>query len=249
MSDFITYSILGVLQGIFEWIPISSEGVVSLAANFLKAGGNPVDLALFLHIGTLGAALFYYRKDWIGVLTFKDRKLLSFIAIATIVSLPLGFALYKLIEQAAVGVGLLAITGVGLLFTAYFAKKKVFLNIRNEKLAAITGVMQGLAVIPGFSRSGSTIFGLSLAKSDPKEILRLSYLMSVPAVAASTLYFLIFKGGDFSFELWPGVLASFLSGLLFLDILSKMGEKINFFKFALVFAVLCFAGAALELIF
>lgn len=249
MSDFIVYSILGVLQGIFEWIPISSEGVVSLAANFLKAEGNPVDLALFLHIGTLAAAIFYYRKDWISVFAFKDRKLLSFIMIATIVSLPLGFAVYKLIEQTAVGAGLLAITGAGLLFTAYFAKKKVFLKISDEKLAAITGIMQGLAVIPGFSRSGSTIFGLSLAKSEPKEILRLSYLMSVPAVAASTLYFLVFKGGDFSMQLWPGVLASFLSGLLFLDMLTKMGEKVNFFKFALAFAFLCFAGAALEFVF
>lgn len=249
MSDFITYSILGVLQGIFEWIPVSSEGVVALAANFLKASNNPVDLALFLHIGTLAAALFYYRKDWIGVLTFKDRKLLIFLMIATIVSLPLGFVLYKLIENAAVGTGLLAITGFGLLFTAYFAKKKIVLNIRDEKLAAITGLMQGLAVIPGFSRSGSTIFGLSLAKSDPKEILRLSYLMSVPAVAASTMYFLVFKGGNFSFELWPGVLASFLSGLLFLDVLTKMGERMNFFRFALAFAVLCFAGVILELAF
>jgi undecaprenyl-diphosphatase len=249
MSDFITYSILGLLQGIFEWIPISSEGVVALAAKFLRADFNPVDLALFFHLGTLGAALFFYRKDWIGVLTFKDRKLLTFLMITTIVSLPLGFVFYKLIEQATVGASLLALTGFGLLFTAYFQKKKIVLNIREEKLAAIAGVLQGLAVIPGFSRSGSTIFGLSLAKSDPKEILRLSYLMSVPAVAASTLYLLVFKGGNFSFDLWPGVLASFLSGLLFLDVLTRMGEKINFFKFALVFAVLCFAGAFLELAF
>ncbi len=249
MVNALIYALLGVLQGIFEWIPVSSEGVVALAAKFLKTGFNPVDLALFLHIGTLASALVYYRKDWAGVFTFKDRKLIIFLMITTVVSLPLGFVFYKLIEQAAVGTGLLALTGFGLLFTAYFQKKKILLDIREEKLAAIAGVLQGLAVIPGFSRSGSTIFGLSLAKSDPKEILRLSYLMSVPAVTASTLYFLVFKGGDFSIQLWPGVLASFLSGLLFLDVLTKMAGRINFAKFALVFAAFCFAGVALELLF
>jgi undecaprenyl-diphosphatase len=246
MADIIIYSILGILQGIFEWIPISSEGVVALASQFLKAGVNPVDFALFLHIGTLAAALVYYWKDWLAVLTFKNRKLLIFLLIATIVSLPLGFVFYKLIEQTAIGASLLAITGAGLLFTAYFQKKKITLKISDEKLAAIAGVLQGLAVIPGFSRSGSTIFGLSLAKTDPKEILRLSYLMSVPAVAVSTMYFLIFKSSGFSFEIWPAVLFSFLTGILSLDLLTRASEKINFFKFALAFSALCFAGALLE---
>jgi undecaprenyl-diphosphatase len=246
MADFISYVILGLLQGIFEWIPISSEGVVALAARYLNAGVDPIDSALFLHAGTLAAALVYYRADWLRVLAFKDRKLLIFLLISTIVSLPLGLVFYKLIEQTAVGGGLLLLTGFGLLFTALFQKKKTGIKISDEKLAAVAGVLQGLAVIPGFSRSGSTIFGLSLAKSDPKEILKLSYLMSVPAVGASTLYLLVFKGGSHSIEIWPALAASFFCGLIFLDVLSKASEKLNFFKFALIFAALCFAGAFLE---
>jgi len=72
------YFILGLLQGVFEWIPISSEGVVALAAKYLGAAQNPVDLALFLHAGTLLAALIYYRRDWMRILTLKDRPLIRF---------------------------------------------------------------------------------------------------------------------------------------------------------------------------
>lgn len=249
MEDFFIFLILGALQGIFEWIPISSEGVVALGAQFLKTNFNSVDLALFLHIGTLMAVLVYYRRDWLNVILFKDKKLFAFLLTATTVSLPLGFAMYKLVTEAAVGTGLLLITGFGLLFTAYFQKKKIVLNLSNFNLALITGMLQGLAVIPGFSRSGSTIFGLSLAKTNPKEILRLSYLMSVPAVSASTAYFLIFKSENFPFSaIWPAVFSSFLFGLLFLEAITKFGEKTNFYKFALVFAALCFAGAIIEFI-
>lgn len=248
MGDFIVYAILGVLQGVFEWIPISSEGVVALAAQALDINANPVDFALFLHLGTLAAALGYYWRDWINVISFKDRKLTIFLAIATAISLPLGFVMYKLVSRNAVGAGLLIVTGFGLLFTAYFQKKKIVLNLSGAKLAAVCGILQGLAVIPGFSRSGSTIFGLSLAKSDPREILKLSYLMSVSAVAASTGYLLLFKVQELSLTLWPAVLFSFLGGLAFLGVLTRLGEKMNFFRFALVFAFLCFAGALLELL-
>jgi len=247
MTDILNYIILGILQGVFEWIPISSEGVVAVAAQYLKAGINPVDFALFLHIGTLGAALVYYWKDWINVLTLKDRSLLKFLLIATIISLPLGLAVYKLIDNVVLGTWLLALTGVGLLFTAYFQTKKVNLRLSQTKLALASGILQGLAVIPGFSRSGSTIFGLSLGELEPKQILRLSYLMSVPAVAASTGYFLVFKAHSFSFDIWPAALASFIIGLLFLDGLTKLSQKMNFAKFALAFALLCFIGAFMEI--
>lgn len=241
------YFILGLLQGVFEWIPISSEGVVALAAKYLGAAQNPVDLALFLHAGTLLAALIYYRRDWMRILTLKDRPLIRFLAIATAISLPLGFAVSRAAAQAVMGAGLLALTGVGLLFTAYFQAKKTNLKLGENKLAAIAGVLQGLAALPGFSRSGSTIFGLSLGNLPPGQVLRLSYLMSVPAVAASTAYLALFEAEQFTLAVWPALAASFAVGILTLDLLTKFAEKINFAKFALAFALLCFAGAALEL--
>ena len=246
--EFISYLILGALQGVFEWVPISSEGVVAIAAQYLKAGVNPVDFALFLHIGTLLAALCYYWRDWIKVLTFKDLELVKFLIITTAISLPIGFVVHGLTAGNAVGAGLLLLTGVCLLFTAYFQAKKINLHLSRNKLAAVSGVLQGLAALPGFSRSGSTIFGLSLGDLPPAQILRLSYLMSVPAVAASTGYFLVFKSEGISLDIWPAIAASFVIGLLLLEVLTKVSEKVNFAKFALAFAALCFIGAALELL-
>ena len=247
VMEFINYLILGLLQGVFEWIPISSEGVVAVAAKYLAEQVNPVDMALFLHAGTLLAALWYYRRDWANVLLLKDKQLIKFLAITAAISLPIGFAVSRIAAQAALGAGLLFLTGTGLLFTAYFQAKKINLKLGKSKLAAIAGVLQGIAALPGFSRSGSTIFGLSLGELPPAQILRLSYLMSVPAVAASTAYFALFKMEEFSLAMWPALLMSFVAGVLTLDLLTKFASKINFAKFALAFALLCFVGAALEL--
>lgn len=239
--------LLGILQGIFEWIPISSEGVVALAGQFLVKEFNPIEVALFLHLGTLLAVLIYFKKDWKEIITFKNQKELRFLIIATVFSLAIGYPFYKLVLNMAVGNTLLLITGFGLLFTAYFQKKEKRFKISQDKLAVITGFFQGLAVIPGFSRSGATIFALSLEKNRPKEILKISYMISVPVVLASSFY-LFWQNPTLAFEKWPALLFSFLTGFLTLHFLINLSGKINFFKFALIFSLLCFLGAGIGLI-
>jgi len=241
------FLILGIIQGIFEWLPISSEGMVALFSQWLIKGANPIDVALFLHLGTLLAVLVYFFKDWKNLLLFKDLKLLKFLVITTFVSAIVGFLLYNLIITMSLGAGLLFLTGFGLLITAYFHKKKKKLNIKDNWLAVIAGVLQGLAVIPGLSRSGATIFGLSLTKDEPKEILKLSYLMSGPVIFGSSI-FLIIKSPS-SLNAWPALITAFIVGLLSLKILFKISEKINFFKFALIFSIFCFIGGITILIF
>lgn len=239
------YIFLGILQGIFEWIPISSEGVVALVSGFLKLKANLIDTALFLHLGTLFAALFYFRKDWKEVLTLKNPRLMRFLIFSTLVSLAIGYPVYKLISNTIVGSGLLIIMGVGLLFTAFFQKTKKPLLLNFDQLALAAGFLQGLAVIPGLSRSGGTIFGLSLSKLTPTHILKISYLMSAPVVLVSSAY-LFLKNPNLTFIGWPGLVSSFLVGLLSLHFLISWSQKINFFRFALIFSLLCFLGAAIE---
>ena len=241
------YVFLGIIQGIFEWFPISSEGIVALASQFLVKDLNPVDIALFLHLGTIFAVLIYFWKDWKEVFLLKNYKLVRFLIISSLISLLIGYPTYKLTNSLIMGNTLLLVMGFGLLLTAYFHKTKRSFKIDFDKLAIITGFLQGLAVIPGLSRSGSTIFGLSLGKSTPSEMLKVSYMMSLPVVLASSFY-LFLKEPTLVLDWWPALISSFLVGILSLHFLINFAKKINFFKFALIFSLFCFLGAIIGFI-
>jgi len=241
------YILLGTLQGIFEWIPISSEGIVALYSQFLIEDVNFLDVAIFLHLGTLFAVLIYFRKDWKEVLTFKNKVLLRFLIIATVISLGVGFLVYNTMSKITLGAGLLLVMGVGLLFTSFFQRKGKTFNISLDRLALITGILQGFSVIPGLSRSGSTIFGLSLGKINPSEILKYSYMMSAPVVLASSSY-LMLKNPALISQGWVSLIFSFLIGLISLHFLIKISQRINFSKFTLIFGILCLFGAAIGFI-
>lgn len=241
------YIFLGFLQGIFEWIPVSSEGVVALFSNFLIKDFNSVDLALFLHLGTLLATLVYFWKDWIDLISFKDKEFLRFFIIVTIISGGLGFFVYKLAENVVMGSGLLALMGLGLLLTSWFQKKNIKLNINKDLSSVIVGLLQALSAIPGVSRSGSTVFALSLTEDNPSEILRKSYLISVPVVLGSSLYLYI-KNPAMAVISWPALIASFVFGLLSLKLLLDFSKKVNFSKFTLIFGILCLIGALWQLL-
>ena len=239
------YLFLGLLQGIFEWLPISSEGIVALFSQFLKIEFSPVEMALFLHLGTLLAVIIYFLKDWLNIFKLRDMGLLRFLILATIISLLVGYPLYRFVQDTAVGSFLLIITGLALLLTAFFHKFQKKFLLEGDKLSLLTGFLQGLAVIPGLSRSGATIFGLSLSKMEPKKILKVSYLMSVPVVLASNILILK-ENPQLSLNAWPALITSFVVGLISLNFLFKLAQRIDFFKFALFFSALCFLGAFLS---
>jgi len=238
------YIILGIIQGIFEWIPISSEGIVAIFSQILNIRLNPVDVALFLHLGTLLAVLIYFRKDWKEVLMLKNKRLLNFLIVSTLFSLVIGYPVYKIVKRVVVGNTLLVVMGFGLLLTAYFHKKKKVFEIEFNKLAIISGILQGLAIIPGLSRSGSTIFGLSLSKMNSLQILKISYMMSAPVILVSSIY-LALNNPSLPSEGWPALIFSFLVGILSLHFLITLSKKINFFWFALIFGLLCFLGGVI----
>ncbi|MGM0629493.1 MAG: undecaprenyl-diphosphate phosphatase [Patescibacteria group bacterium] len=237
--------ILGITQGIFEWIPISSEGVLALLSQYLIDDLHAIDVALFLHLGTIFAIFIYFFDDWKRVVTLKDKELLRFLVIATSASIPVAFILYNLILDMALGSFLLFLTGFGLLFTAYFHKKKKKIKVKKDTLALIAGIMQGFALIPGLSRSASTIFGVSLGEKDPKKILKLSYMISAPLILAGSFYLYI-KDPVIITDSWPALLISFVVGVFTLKIIFSLSQKVNFFKFALFFSFLCFAGGVLS---
>ncbi|MCK9446168.1 undecaprenyl-diphosphate phosphatase [bacterium] len=239
------YILLGFLQGIFEWIPVSSEGVVALFSSYLVKDFNSVDLALFLHLGTLLATLVYFWRDWIDLITFKDKDFLRFFIIVSFISGTLGFFVYKVARDVAMGSGLLVLMGLGLILTSWFQKNNIKLKINKDVSSIIVGLLQAVSAIPGVSRSGSTVFGLSLTENNPTEILRKSYIISVPVVLGSSLY-LYLDNPAIALSSWPAVISSFIFGIISLKLLLDFSKKVNFSKFTLIFGILCLLGALVE---
>lgn len=243
------YIVLGGLQGFFEWLPVSSEGIVALASQILFKDVNNLEIALFLHLGTLLAAVIYFWNEWKQILALKDIRIIRFLLVSTAISLIIGYPLYRVVKRGMLlGNTFLLIMGLGLLITSFFHQKKANFQISSDiALAVLTGFLQGLAVIPGLSRSGATIFGLSLGKINPDKILKISYMMSVPVVLASSLY--LFLGNqELVWQGWPALVSSAVVGLCSLHFLLQIAKKMNFFKFTFVFGALCILGAVVGFI-
>jgi len=244
------YLIIGIIQGIAEWIPISSEGVVAITSHLLHLKPSPLQLALFLHLGTGLAALIYFRREWLKILKLQNPRLLRFFIITTVVSLVVAFPLYQYLSLAAIGPILLLITGVGLLFTAFFQRYQPNKNVNFRDLSWLGGLAQGLAVIPGFSRSGGTIFTLSWGRLNPTEVLKISYMMAMPVSLGAGFYLLFFESTSLmNISGLIALAASFIIGLVTLKMLISISRRINFFWFALTFALLCFGGYFLQIVF
>jgi undecaprenyl-diphosphatase len=245
------YIILGIIQGILEWLPISSQGALVLINLILELTSNPLEVALFLHIGTFFAVLLVFRKDWLNIFYMKDIQLFKFLFFTSAISLIIGFILFQLIITITMGSVLLALIGTGLIFTSFLNKKKKR-NYKNEmkrkqnipiKVIILTGILQGLSVIPGISRTGSTIFGLSFTNHKPEKILKLSYLMSAPIIFVSTIYLLLKE--PTIINAWPALVFSFFVGILTLKLILKFSKRINFSLFTLIFGILCILSAIL----
>jgi len=201
MNPVIVAILLGILQGVLEWIPVSSEGGVALASTVL-AGIAPDDatrLALFLHAGTAVAAIAYYRTDVADILGSvrelsrrpfaDDTAALSFLAIATLATGLTGLPAYLLLDAAVSGLegGLfLALVGGLLVLTGLLQRFAVALSLGERSRpnwvdALFVGALQGIAILPGVSRSGTTVSALLLRGHEGESSLRLSFLLSIPA--------------------------------------------------------------------
>ena len=259
--DFLQAIILGVIQGITEWLPVSSKGNVSAIAQLM---GLPVrdafSFAVLLHIGTLVAAAVYFRKEIIALLKIKDKKLTKFIAIALvctgITALPSYLLLRTILEKESIILfGLtvhtqtifMMLLGIFLIITGLLQRRKKTFDEKNYsgKNAAILGLGQGLTVMPGMSRSGTTVAILLFEKFSPEEAFKISFLLSVPAVLLGELSFGILEGPQLSTGLFYGIIAAAIAGFISIHALLKLAEKINFSKFCIALGILYLAIAAI----
>lgn len=253
------YLILGIVQGITEWLPISSSAfTILIMSNFFNITdtGFLLQSALFLHLGTFFAALIYFKKDaWELFKTiFKYKKteddelvLFNFILVSTIVTALVGVIILTLLsfyDLELTGKTISFFIGFLLLITGIFQiKASKVRGLRKEKSlrnrdSIELGLVQGLATLPGLSRSGMTVSTLLLKKFDDTEALKLSFLMSLPVVLLGNLVINSKEIINFSSGAVYGLLASFSFGLLTIHGLMKLSKRINFGWFVIIFAAL-----------
>ena len=267
VSSLILAIIIGVLQGIFEWIPISSEGSITLFLTTV-VGVPPraaVQFALFVQAGTILSVLVYYRNDLAEVLTRlpgwrpctafdSSNAELSFLAVATVmtgvVGIPTYVALQNVVGALASG-GFVAVIGALLIVTGLVQRTSTGIGGTRSTPTLLDGVLvggfQGLTILPGISRSGTTISVLLMRQHDGSSSLRLSFLLSIPATAGAGVLALA-QGGLPALDPTSAVAAlatSAIVGYISINVLMGLVERIEFWAVCIGLGAFAVFGGAL----
>lgn len=242
----------GLIQGLTEFLPISSSGHLVLVPALL--GQDPPDLATsaMLHLGTLLAVLVYFRGEVVEVLTFteKGRRLLMLVLIGTIPAAVLGLTLETQFEWLndrpyAVATALL-FTGAVLFATRWLPRGGRTTEEVTVKDTVIMGLGQAVALIPGVSRSGSTISTGLLRGFSHAEAARYSFLLGIPAIAGAGLFEgreLLDSGTSVGSEILVGVAVAAVSGYFAIAFLLRLIGRSGLSPFG----IYCMVAAVLAL--
>ena len=211
--------LMGIVQGLSEFLPISSSAHLVFTSNFYKVikgieivqtSNEEVFFDIMVHLGTLIAVLIFFRKDIANILkamwhayktkdwTDKEAKLGLYIIAGTIITVALALPINEVAEKlvytpSVVGI-LLFITGFTLLYSEYKSKK--IEEKRNDvdlKTSILIGLAQGLAALPGFSRSGWTIATGLFCGLDRVTAARYSFLLSIPIILGASMVYPLIK--------------------------------------------------------
>ena len=255
---------LGAIQGLTEFLPISSSAHLSFF-QMLFGYQNMLGYDIVLHFATLLAVLFFFRKDilslaieWLsGFFKPEYRKRTGWrygwiILFGNIVTASIALPLKTLVEKAKESP---IIVAAGLFFTSLLLwyMRDLFKKSRAREISfgsgLLVGFTQGIAVIPGISRSGSTIFMGRLAGLPSEEAFRFSFLISIPAIAGATFLEVLemFKIGEVTLPSywWLGALLAFSLGLFSLILLRRFVISGRW----KVFSVYCASLAFLMILF
>ena len=244
--------ILGLVQGFTEFLPISSSGHLVIAKSLLGGFREPgILFEVLLHFGTLLAVLLYFRKDILDILAAlfpvgemeeakrEEGRKTAIVVIAgtlptVVIALLFKDQFEKLFQSVQAVSVMLLVTGV-LLFLSDRVKKteKRALTIKD---AVIIGTVQGMAIIPGISRSGSTIATGLFRGIDGERAATFSFLLSIPAICGAVVLHMKDMTGIDGGQVVPylaGMAMAAVSGFLSIKVLMKIvsGRKLRFFAF------------------
>lgn len=186
--------ILGILQGLAEFLPVSSSGHLVLFQNIFGIEGGEILFDTLLHVGTLFAVIIVLRKDIMGIIKRPFQKVTLMLIIATIPAVIVAVFLKDFITEAFTGAylgwGFLATAAVlaGLSFIKSKKDEEPSLNTISAKQAGIMGIFQAIAILPGISRSGLSISGGLFSGVTREKAARFSFLMSIPVILGSLVF-------------------------------------------------------------
>lgn len=186
--------ILGIVQGLTEFLPVSSSGHLVLLQNIFGIKNDVILFDVILHLGTLVAVFVVYRKTILELIKNPFSKKMQYLIVGTIPTVVIALLFKDFFEGAFSGdflfIGFLT-TALFLLIADFCDKKYKNKYNMNFARVGVMGLFQGFAIMPGLSRSGSTITSAIVMGVDKKDALEYSFLLSIPIIFASMIYELI----------------------------------------------------------
>lgn len=248
---------LSIIQGLTEFLPVSSSGHLVIFQKLLRLEEPPVLFDILVHVGTLGAIVFYFKEQLLVI--FKgiikknrfDIKILLMILIGTIPAGIIGFFLQGYIKDIFDSlklVGLSLLLTAGLLFSTKFTKNlnKDFKDL-NWKETLFIGIFQAIAILPGVSRSGSTIVAGLWQNLKRETAFAFSFYLAIPAILGALILQIPEISNSSDYYLKQGIFGMIIAGTVgyfSLIILEKFLKSAKLFWFGLY----CLAAGILVLI-
>lgn len=262
LMNMLTAAFLGLVQGLAEFLPISSSGHLNLFQALLGVNvANQLLFDILLHVGTLVAVAVVFWKDWVQMIAHPIKnKTLLLLFIASLPALAAKVVFGDLLDAVEgtnrfLGVFFL-VTALLLVLTQWISRRNAARGVEKDQVgiveALVMGCLQAVGMLPGVSRSGSTIFGGVAAKVNRETAAKFSFMMSAPAIVGSLLSVgkdAIQEGVTFGSDL-PAVLVGMVvagvSGYLAIRFFMKVISKASLNGFALYMALLGIAVIVLQ---
>ncbi len=234
ISNFFEILLLSLIQGVSEFLPISSAAHLILASNIYEFKNQSLLIDISLHLGSLLAILFYFRNE---IFNLKNNLNLFYkIIIATIPLVIIGYFLYSTgIIYEFRNIKVIVWTTFGGAILLHIAdRRKIFNNLENSfnyKSALIIGLFQIIALIPGTSRAGITITAGRILGFDRTDSTKISFYLSIPALAGASaigIKDLLKENIEFNFIVLVGIFLSFIFSLITIKYFLKFIKKFSF---------------------
>ena len=241
MKNIINYILIGFIQGLTEFLPVSSSGHIVLFGSLFDLD-NLLLISIVAHIGTLFAVLYCYRKRLKELIIHPKNKTNLNLIIATIPTIIIVLIFNTFLEENFSTKSLVWGFLLSAILLIIADLKKESLKPINKRNSLYMGISQGLALLPGISRSGTTLVCGLLAGTKKDDALDFSFLMSIPIIIASAVYE-TFKLLSCQITInWLGIftvmLTSFIFGIISIKIMLKVVKKNKLYYFSIYLIVL-----------